>query len=609
MENENTLTPGLKAVDEARFSRQASFCLCPVSRALLLSGALLAALGCERAPEQPEPVFPVDPAGIYIPAGQVPLYAELSNYNLLPARPRTKADEAPVCLESLLDRKQQKTIRFKGARMTLTPFRQNAEAVLASFGDTPDSSLASATCVKKYYIESAKGAYRGAFVATMVTSRQYDALHPDFDYFTMPDYTGAILYASPEGKLNEVRIYTSGLITHSAPVLPGWDVPDSSELVFVTLGEGTSQTRGGENVITAAICIGFSVPTIPGGWINPSWCFGTLWSTAGGAGGTSNPCLTTTHAPGTGSFAGSVEDDFVLENLPPAGVEYIVDLTSNLPDEVEMLGIGTYPAGSKVSVGYKPTALVYEIPEFSRWTGTFEDRKECSFLYTALEDVNATAYFGDDAPCSDVGKGVTNPLKEMKIAPTRSGKYASGLFNALRHREDNSTYYHQGVDFYAREGTPVYAMYSGTVTRVFNSAPDRYSTDWDAAGGFGNIIVIESEVFFDAEKTTGAKLSLQYSHLLYGTPVAVNWRTGVPYQVGDTVYRGDLIGYTGRTGNAYYEKKVPNPHLHLGASLSADAKGRIPTDSWIDAVPYINGSVDRANIESKEGNVENIKCD
>ena len=586
-----------------------TFYLCPIGRAVLLSGVLLAAFGCERAPEQPVPIFPVDPAGIYVPAGQVPLYADLSDYNLLQAGPGTRAGEDPVSLESLLDRRHRKTITFKGARMTLTPFLQNEEAVLASFGEAPDSSLASATCVKKYYVESAKGAYRGSFVATMVTSRQYDASHPGFDYFTMPDYTGAILYASPEGKLNEVRIYTSGLITHATPVLPGSDPPDSSGRVYVTLGERTSQTRGGENVITAAICTGFSVPTVPGGWINPSWCFGTLWSSAGGAGGTSGACLTTTHAPGTGSFVGSVEDDFALESFPPAGVEYIIDLTSNLPDEVDMLGIGTYPAGSKVSVGYKPTALVYEIPEFSRWTGTFEDRKDCSFLYTALEDVNATAYFGDDGPCSDEEKGVTNPLKEMKIAPTRSGKYTSGLFNALRHREDNSTYYHQGVDFYAREGTPVYAMYSGTVTRVFSSAPDRYSTDWDAAGGFGNIIVIESEVFFDAEKAKGVKLSLQYSHLLYGTPVAVNWRTGVPYQVGDTVYRGDLIGYTGRTGNAYYEKKVPNPHLHLGASLSADSKGRIPTDSWIDVVPYINGTVDRANIESKEGKIENIKCD
>ena len=578
-------------------------------RISLLSGMMLATLSCDRGPEMPWPAFPVDPAGVYIPAGQVPLYADLSAYNLLPARPETRVGKEPVCLESLLDRRHQKTIAFKGARMTLTPFRQNGERVPASFSDSPDDSLESATFVKKYFVESSNGTYCGAFVATMVTGRQYYESHPDFDYFSMPDYTGAILYASPEGKLNEVRIYSSGLITHSTPILPGQDVADSSKVVYVMLGEMGSQTRGGENVIRAAVCTGFSVPNVPGGWINPSWCFGTLWSTAGGAGGTSNGFMITTNAPGTGRLTGNEEDKLVDENLPPAGVEYIIDLTSNLPDEVDMLGIGTYPAGSTVAIGYQLSSLAYEIPEFSHWTGTFEDYEDCSFLFTVLEDVNSTAYFGDDGPCSDNEKGVTNPLKEMKIAPTRSGKYTSGLFNALRYREDNTTYYHQGVDFYAREGTPVYAMYSGTVTRVFSSAPDRYSTDWDAAGGYGNIIVIESEVYFDAEKTKGAKLSLQYSHLLYGSPVAVNWRTGVPYRVGDIVYRGDLIGYTGRTGNAYYEKKVPNPHLHLGASLSADSRGRIPVDSWIDAVPYINGSVDRANIESKKGKVENIKCD
>lgn len=168
-----------------------TFYLCPIGRAVLLSGVLLAAFGCERAPEQPVPIFPVDPAGIYVPARQVPLYADLSDYNLLQAGPGTRAGEDPVSLESLLDRRHRKTITFKGARMTLTPFLQNEQAVLASFGEAPDSSLASATCVKKYYVESAKGAYRGSFVATMVTSRQYDASHPGFDYFTMPDYTGA----------------------------------------------------------------------------------------------------------------------------------------------------------------------------------------------------------------------------------------------------------------------------------------------------------------------------------------------------------------------------------------------------------------------------------
>ena len=49
--------------------------------------------------------------------------------------------------------------------------------------------------------------------------------------------------------------------------------------------------------------------------------------------------------------------------------------------------------------------------------------------------------------------------------------------------------------------------------------------------------------------------------MMAGTPMAVNPRTGTTFKPGDEVFAGEIVGYTGRTGNAY---DVDYPHLHLG---------------------------------------------
>lgn len=130
----------------------------------------------------------------------------------------------------------------------------------------------------------------------------------------------------------------------------------------------------------------------------------------------------------------------------------------------------------------------------------------------------------------------------------------------------------------------------------------------EQTGGFGNIIVVESQIAVDDQMQDIKTLSLQYCHLQFDNAVAINPRTGMLFTEGDKVYRGDLIGYTGRTGNAVNKKDVPNPHLHLGASFDGK-NGDIPKGTWIDPMAFINGSIDIDNIQQKEGIIENIKCD
>ena len=47
---------------------------------------------------------------------------------------------------------------------------------------------------------------------------------------------------------------------------------------------------------------------------------------------------------------------------------------------------------------------------------------------------------------------------------------------------------------------------------------------------------------------TGKNYPVGYWHLLVETPFATNPRTGKPFAPGDTVYRGEIIAYAGRTG-------------------------------------------------------------
>lgn len=129
-------------------------------------------------------------------------------------------------------------------------------------------------------------------------------------------------------------------------------------------------------------------------------------------------------------------------------------------------------------------------------------------------------------------------------------------------------------------------MYGGKIIRAYSDAPDK-----NVDGSFGNLLVIRSTI-------NGQQVDIWYCHLNYGTSFASNPLLGRIYQVNDQVYQGDLIGYSGKKGNAY---KVPNPHLHLGVK-NKDGK-------WIDPVNYINGSYNFATLQTDKGEIKNIKCD
>ena len=100
---------------------------------------------------------------------------------------------------------------------------------------------------------------------------------------------------------------------------------------------------------------------------------------------------------------------------------------------------------------------------------------------------------------------------------------------------------HEGIDIFARRGTPVLAATEGIVLRV-------------GSNRLGGLVVW----------VLGPALERHYyAHL-------DDWREGLA--VGDVVLPGDVLGYVGDTGNA---RGTP-PHLHYGIYADGGALDPLP---------------------------------
>jgi murein DD-endopeptidase MepM/ murein hydrolase activator NlpD len=111
-------------------------------------------------------------------------------------------------------------------------------------------------------------------------------------------------------------------------------------------------------------------------------------------------------------------------------------------------------------------------------------------------------------------------------------------YNQIRGVAPDGTYLraHDGVDLLVKLGSPVLAPFSGTVVD-----PAARWRPWDPSR-YGKVVVIEST------EPTSPGYAVILAHL---STVAV--------KVGDEVRRGEVVGKTGKTGNA---AGTP-PHLHL----------------------------------------------
>lgn len=111
---------------------------------------------------------------------------------------------------------------------------------------------------------------------------------------------------------------------------------------------------------------------------------------------------------------------------------------------------------------------------------------------------------------------------------------------------------HRAIDLRAAVGTPVYAAEDGTVDWV--QVWDGKSTSGNQS--YGNLVRIRHADY------NGAKLQTLYAHL-----------NRYCVTKGQAVKEGELIGYSGSTGN------VTGPHLHFEVRLSGS---RLNPLNWLD---------------------------
>lgn len=127
--------------------------------------------------------------------------------------------------------------------------------------------------------------------------------------------------------------------------------------------------------------------------------------------------------------------------------------------------------------------------------------------------------------------------------PCKSIRWITSMFGGRNSPGGIGSTNHKGVDIGTPMRTPILAAKSGTVTWA----------SWN--GGYGECVIIYH----------GKGNSTLYGHLDNG---AYN------VKVGDTVRQGDVIAWSGTTGNS------TGPHLHFGIKEN---------DTWVDPLNYLTG--------------------
>lgn len=484
----------------------------------------------------------------------------------------------------MLDRSRRTEKTVNGKTFLEIPFVD--EVYYASYGDSRDMDGGDATVVRKFLVTVRKPSGTSTFVAALVCSKQYERLNPGFTYTDKRNFTGVSLISKIDGTLCGMRRYTSGRIDIVDPVSVDSPEAVSPYSQYLSCFATMPETRGDGlygGTIAASRCIAYQPR-----WLDPSFCYANI-----GDGGNGNGFGPDGGLFGSGSY-NYLDDASALLGLTGDEYSFTVMVTSNT-DDVFMMGSGIYGANDNVDI--YPVYLerenfveIYEEPEFDHWVGDFGNIRYESFSFSIEEDVKSVAYYNNGRlPCADNKNLRTNPLRDMNIAPA-GWTIVSGTFGPTRIYSDGTPKWHYGIDLYAEPGTPVYAAYEGDIVYMYDNAPNE-----NVDRSYGNEIDIMSTVtnpLIGQEET----IYCQYAHLQYGNAIAYNYREGRPFQNNDHVYRGELIGYTGRTGNAF---NVQNPHLHF-------AVGKKLKGSWVDPIDYLNGTYD-GNFKSTR--ISSTRCD
>ena len=593
---------------------------------------------------------------IEISESNLPLFADLNGFSKTKSSGAdSSANTRTVSLESLIDRDKTISKTFKQYQLTEIPFRSNETpsfAVINGRG-TDVVAIENSTEISLFLVETYDIVQNivDRMVVTMIPDKHYrdSKAGSPYSFINKDVFSGIILFSDLNGSFRDVYVYGGDFYPIiNAEVIDPADVSSYRHYCYLSVLE-KPLTKGGDDTpedggeLDPSICIGDNDSKLEGdfdwwndysedaeegggggstGGTRPDTGDNSSGGGSSGGGSSSGSTLD----PSDGSFDDRIDgdkDDDVTDDERGGLIKddgslpiihdkqyYTVKLYSS--EGGHTWGSGYYQPGTTVFC----SAIAYDGNVFDRWVGDLHGTDDV-IAHVLNSDVSATAYFrmflesGPARPCLDTLTGIMNPLIEMSLAPsnTWSSNYKGATFGKTRYGKDKNgktvSTYHRGLDLYAEPGTPIFSMFDGVVNsqiyvthqpmrsrsyQTNNNYPLGYYGDTDDSG---NRIYIDSEL-------NGESISVGYWHLLVNTPIAVNPRTGEPFKPGDVVYQGEIIAYSGRTGNAY---KVDYAHLHLAVKKN---------NKFIDPEPYINGKLNtKGEDENKvvsSTDITNIKC-
>ncbi len=217
------------------------------------------------------------------------------------------------------------------------------------------------------------------------------------------------------------------------------------------------------------------------------------------------------------------------------------------------------PAGSEILVGYaeggaaapKPPAVVKTAIAATTTTATTTP----AVASTPLPPVETGNGGGRDTSRTQQppagGFTRTPPIRPETKAELLSGQYVFPVVGGARYSDDfggprAETGFHQGIDLFSANGTPLVAVHDGTLFRV----------GWNRLGGW--------RLWLD----DGQGNFFYYAHLSAYSDLAVD---------GAKVHTGDVIGYMGDTGDA---KGTP---FHLHFEMHPDGGWAVPPIAYVSA--------------------------
>lgn len=629
--------------------KQKSYSLLFTSLAMLLVISVSCSMRDEMKMTAKDSPAPLTYENIIVSSSNLPLYADLGAFSSTKSSgSETYADSESVSLESLIDRTKATSKTFKQYHLTEIPFRSNEEPSFAVINGTDVVAAENSTEISLFLVETYDTLLNivDRMVVTMVPDSYYrdsNAGSP-YSFINKGVFSGIILFSDLNGSFRDVYVYGGDFYPIiDAEVINPANVSSYRHYCYLsvlnqpfTKGGDDTPEDGGE--LDPSICIGdnenkfegdfdwwndYSEDAEEGGGGSGGGSTGgtrpdTGDNSSGGGSSGGGSSSGSTLNPSDGSFGDRIDgdkDDDVKDDERGGLIEDDGDLT--IIHDIQNYSVRLYDSEGGTTHGsgvYQPgtpvicSAIAYNSYVFDRWVGDFHGMDNVVTM-VVNSDISATAYFrlllesGPARPCLDTLTGIMNPLIEMSLAPsnTWSPNYKGATFGNTR----NNGKFHSGLDLYAEPGTPIYSMFDGVVSNEHyvteqpmrdcnGHYPKGYKGD---SNGAGNRLFIDSSI-------NGEKISVGYWHLLVDTPVAVNPRTGEPFKPGDAVYQGEVIAYSGRTGNANDTKNQKiYPHLHLAIKENKQ---------YIDPEPYINGKVNSTGKDATKKvystKITNIKC-